>query len=123
MASEILYSITLSATKISILLLYRSIFPGRRFAMATNIVAAFVIAWGVACILVSIFSCNPVHGFWDLTIPSKCINTRDFFIGNSVPNICMDVAILTLPIRNVWHLQLPFQQKLVISGLFLLGGL
>ncbi|ERF72506.1 hypothetical protein EPUS_09033 [Endocarpon pusillum Z07020] len=122
MASEILYSITISATKISILLFYREIFPGPRFAIATNIVAAFVIAWGVACILVAIFSCNPVNGFWDLTIPSKCIETRMFFIGNSVPNIIMDVVILTLPMNKIWHLQMQFKQKLIVSGLFLLGG-
>jgi len=123
LASEILYSITLSATKISILLFYRAIFPGPRFAIATNIVGAFVIAWGVACILVSIFSCNPVRGFWDLTIPSKCIETRKFFIGNSVPNIVMDVVILMLPMKKIWHLQMSFKQKLIVSGLFLLGGL
>lgn len=123
MASEILYSITLSATKISILLFYREIFPGHRFAIVTNIVGAFVIAMGVASTLVSIFSCNPVEGFWDLTIPSKCIDTRMFFIGSSVPNITSDVVILMLPMRKIWHLQMQFKQKLIVSGLFLLGGL
>ena len=79
--------------------------------------------WGTAILLVSIFSCQPVNGFWDVTIPSKCINTRNFFIGNSVPNICMDVFILALPFGKVWKLQMSARNKILVSGLFLLGGL
>lgn len=120
--AEVVYTISLVATKISILLLYRSIFPGRGFALATDIVGAFVLAWGIAVILVSIFSCNPVRGFWDFSVQATCINTQLFYMGNSVPNIAMDVIILSLPIKNVWDLQMSMRQKFVVSGLFLLGG-
>ncbi|MCJ1261267.1 hypothetical protein MMC22_001131 [Lobaria immixta] len=121
-ASEVIYSITFPVIKISILLLYRSLFPGRGFATITNAIGLMVIAWGVALLLVSIFSCRPVNGFWDITIPSVCINTRSFFIGNSVPNICADVFILVLPVRKVWHLKMSLKSKIMVSGLFLLGG-
>lgn len=91
--------------------------------MLTNVVGFIVLAWGLAILLVSIFSCHPINGFWDITIPSVCINTRNFFIGNSVPNICMDVFILALPVRKVWHLKISLKSKIAVSGLFLLGGL
>ena len=91
--------------------------------MITNAVGLIVIAWGIALLLVSIFSCKPVNGFWDITIPSVCINTRNFFIGNSVPNICADVFILALPVNKVWHLKMSLKSKIIVSGLFLLGGL
>ena len=123
MAAEILYTISLVATKISILLLYRSIFPGRRIALITNIVGACIIAWGIAVVLVSIFSCNPVRGFWDITVEATCVDTRHFYLGSSVPNISMDVIILLLPIKNIWGLQMGVRQKFAVSGLFLLGGL
>ena len=122
-ALEILYTITLVAVKLSILLLYRSIFTGRAFAIVVNVTSAFVIAWGLALILVSIFTCKPIHGFWDITVPSTGISTREFFLGNEIPNICMDVFILSLPVRKVWQLQMPVRQKFSVSGLFLLGGL
>ena len=89
----------------------------------TNIVGACVLSWGIAVAPVSIFSCNPVRGFWDFTVPSTCINTRNFYMGSSVPVIAMDVVILSLPVKNVWDLQLSMRQKFVVSGLFLLGGL
>ena len=117
------YSTCLPVVKISILLLYRSIFQTRGFTIATNVVGAFVLAWGIACLLVSMFSCTPIHGFWDFTTPSKCINTRKFFMGNSIPNIIMDVVILTLPMGKVWYLQMSMGRKLAVSGMFLLGGL
>lgn len=122
-AAEILYSICLPLIKISILLLYRSIFPTYGFTVATNVVGAFVIAWGTACLLVSIFSCVPIRGFWDITTPSKCISTREFFMGISIPNIIMDVTILALPMGKVWHLQMSRGRRLAVSGMFLLGGL
>ena len=109
--------------KISILLLYRSIFPGRRFSIATMIVGALVIGWGSACLLTSILSCVPISVFWDITRPSTCIDKGKFFLGNSIPNIAMDVLILMLPMRHVWYLQLSLRQKFAVSGLFLLGGL
>ncbi len=107
LADEIVYSITLVTVKISILLLYRSIFAGRAFAIVVNVTSALVVAWGLALILVSIFTCKPIHGFWDVTIPSTCISSRDFFLGNSIPNICMDVFILSLPVRKVWQFRCP----------------
>ena len=123
LVGEILYTLSLVAIKISILQLYRSIFPGRGFTITTSVVGAGVIAWGIAVILVSIFQCNPVRGEWDLTVPATCISVEHFYIGNAVPNIAMDAIILALPIPNVWALQMSLRQKYVVSGLFLLGGL
>lgn len=121
--ADILYTMSLLAIKISILQLYRSIFPGRGFTITTSVVGAGVIAWGVAVILVSIFQCNPIRGAWDLTIPATCIPLPRFYLSNAVPNIVMDVIILALPIPNVWNLQMSIRQKFVVSSLFLLGGL
>lgn len=121
--ADILYTLSLVAIKISILQLYRSIFPGRGFTITTSVVGAGVIAWGIAVILVSVFQCNPVRGAWDLTVPATCITLPTFYLANAVPNITMDVIILALPIPNVWTLQMSIRQKYVVSGLFLLGGL
>ena len=123
LVGEIIYTLSLVAIKISILQLYRSIFPGRGFIIMTSVVGAGVIAWGIAVILVSILQCNPVRGEWDLTVPATCIPLEHFYLGNAVPNIAMDVIILALPIPNVWALQMSLRQKYVVSGLFLLGGL
>ena len=123
MISAVFYLITMVSVKISILLLYCSIFPGRNFALAARTVAGLVVAWGVACFLVTVFSCQPVEGFWNITIASKCIDSKKFYVGNSVPNILMDVVILALPVGEIWKLQLTAAKKLAVIGMFGLGSL
>ena len=121
--SKIDYALTFTFVKISILLLYRSIFAGRGFAIATNVVMAYVVAWGVAVVLVSIFSCTPVNGFWDVDIPSTCVSSIAFFEWTTLTNVLGDIMILVLPVRRVWKLQMNVRQKIAVSGMFLLGGL
>jgi hypothetical protein len=87
-------------TKLSILLFYRRIFATRIFRQITNAVGFVVLAWFAAVILVSIFSCVPVNGYWDRTVPATCIDSRAFYLGNSIANILTDVIILTLPVAH-----------------------
>ena len=81
-----------------------------------------VFAWFIAVLLVSIFSCAPIHGYWDRTVPATCIDTRAFYLGNSIANILTDVIILALPIRMIWHLQTSRSQKALLTVVFGLGG-
>lgn len=122
-AASINYATGISAVKSSILLLYSRIFPVRRFVLATRVVGLFVVAWWIVVVIIQIFSCNPIHGFWDTTIPSKCINAADFYVAVAVPNILTDMVMLGLPIRMVWRLQLPREQKVMLSGVFATGAL
>ncbi len=72
----------------------------------------------------TIFQCNPVRGFWDHTVQASCkVDVYAFFIGNAVPNIITDWALLILPIPYVWRLQKSRVQKIALCGIFLLGGL
>lgn len=52
-----------------------------------------------------------------------CIDTCSFLIGNAVPNIITDAAILSLPVYQVSKLNLKTLQKAAVTGIFLLGGL
>ncbi|KAL9625387.1 MAG: hypothetical protein Q9160_000450 [Pyrenula sp. 1 TL-2023] len=118
---EMLYGISLTLTKLSILLLFRSLFPGRDMVIATNIIGAFVIIWCIAQVTVAIFNCNPIHGFWDVMVKSTCIESFHFLVGNAVPNIVVDIVIICLPIRKVWNLQMSTRSKISVTCIFLLG--
>jgi hypothetical protein len=61
-------------------------------------------------------------GFWDTSIPSKCIDSSKFYIGITVPNIIFDFLTVALPVHEVWTLQMGRDKKLAITGVFLLGG-
>lgn len=119
---EILYTLVLCFAKFSILAFYRRIFA-REIRTPVYILAGFVTAWGIAVILVTIFQCNPVSGFWNRTKPAKCaVDDYAFFIGNAVPNIITDAAILSLPLPFIFRLHRILSQKIALAGIFMLGG-
>lgn len=123
MAYEIIYFVSLAATKMSILLFYTRLFPTREFKLAAKVITCIVSAWLIATILVSIFSCNPVRGFWTHEAGSKCINSEHFYIANAVPNIITDAFILILPLRMVWGLHTSKWERVALTFIFMLGSL
>ncbi|KAL4944958.1 hypothetical protein BDV06DRAFT_219765 [Aspergillus oleicola] len=122
MAFECTYSVTIAMIKIAILLLYSRIFPTRAFRIASYVLGGIAIAWSIAIVCVSIFQCTPVAKTWNSTLPGTCIDLRGMFIGNAVPNIITDIAILSLPVRVVWKLQAPLANRVSVIGLFMLGS-
>ncbi|KAM0385252.1 hypothetical protein ACHAQC_011552 [Fusarium culmorum] len=78
--------------------------------------------WGIAVVVDSIFSCNPIYGFWEPTLPSRCINSSKFYIGITIPNIIFDILTVGLPIREIWKLQMGRDKKWAITSVFLLGS-
>jgi hypothetical protein len=73
-------------------------------------------------LLCVIFNCLPVQAAWDITITNgKCIETRDIYLGGSVPNVILDFIIVGMPIPHVWRLHAPIAQRIVLAGMFALG--
>lgn len=46
-----------------------------------------------------------------------------FYMGNVAANVATNVIILLVPIPLVWKLQMRPIQKVLICGIFMLGGL
>lgn len=44
-----------------------------------------------------------------------------FFIGNAIPNITTDLFIMFLPLPYIWKMTIPWEQKVAITGTFMLG--
>lgn len=125
MVQEFFYDVGLASVKISILLFYRMLFPGPKFRLMTTILIGVVVAWGIGNLLPSLFSCRPIHGFWDFDMqpPPVCVDKKVLYVTGSVINVLTDVAILCLPVREVLRLQLNKKSKIAMVFLFLLGGL
>lgn len=127
LAFECLYVVAVALVKISILAMYVRIFPSRGFGVAAWLLGSLTVAWAIAIALVCIFQCSPVHVAWMPWLAgvdgSTCINLRLSFIGNAVPNIMTDIAIMIMPIRQVWKLHATWAQKVSLVCTFLLGSL
>jgi hypothetical protein len=117
-------AILLTFSKSSILFLYRRIFTPRVFRRVTDVCIAIVLAWGLSITLATIFSCTPVDAIWTHFMwetPEFCIDLIPFFDAVSITDAVTDLMILILPIPMIWKLQMPFKQKMALSGIFALG--
>ena len=123
LAFECIYVTTVALTKVSLLLMYCRIFPVPSMRISCWILGTLSVCWCISIIIVCVFQCTPIAKAWNPTIPGHCINLKGSFIGNAIPNILTDVAILTLPMPKVWHLHTTLIQKGQLSVLFLLGSL
>ncbi|EKV11539.1 hypothetical protein PDIG_49820 [Penicillium digitatum PHI26] len=111
---ECMFVTTIAVTRVSILLMYCRIFPTREMRITSMILGGISILWCVAVILVDIFQCTPIVRAWDKRIPGHCINLEASFIANAVPNIGIEILILSLPVRVVWGLHASLTHRLVV---------
>lgn len=72
-----------------------------------------------------IFRCLPVQFYWDKTIPNGECRIKDtaLFFSTVLSYFLMGLAILALPIFEVFKLRLRLGQKLASTGLFLAGSM
>lgn len=117
-----LYVLNVTTVKLSILFLYRRIFPTASFRKANSGVLAFCLLWFVAAEIGSMLHCIPIHSFW---IPSagSCFNFSVYFLVMELVDMLLDVAIIALPIKTILGLHLSWRKRLAILGIFLLGAL
>lgn len=123
LAFECIYVVAVVLIKLSLLAMYLRIFPSRGFVIGSWIIGGTVVAWGIAIVLVCIFQCNPIYVAWMPWEEGTCINLKASFIGNAVPNLATDVAILCMPVKDLWNLKINLLQRVSLICSFMLGGL
>ena len=119
---EFLYFINTFTIKISLLYLYRRIFPQRWFRRVLYATGAFLTALTIASVLVCAFQCVPLRKMWDPTAPGHCIEFGTFGLVMSCINICTDLFMLALPLPVVWGLRINRSKKWLVSLSFVMGG-
>lgn len=83
----------------------------------------FILAWVLVKNLVGAFQCTPVKKAWLKKTPGHCINFIDLVIYAQACNIIFDIAILILPIREIYKLQLRPLKKVGVMAIFTVGSL
>ncbi|KAL7957798.1 putative PTH11-typeG-protein-coupled receptor [Trichoderma compactum] len=106
---------------ISLLLMYYRIFQVPYFKKMAWAVGGFVMAWVVCITFLFIFICVPVQKLWYPDLPGYCINQVGTWIVNASSTIFTDLAILILPMPQIWNLQLRTTGKMGLTFAFGLG--
>ena len=90
---------------------------------ASCITGIVLLVYTLVLIVFVILHCIPFTALWDPTVPAHCVNTDEVVLVCGVFNFATDLAILILPMPELWKLKITRKQKLQITFLFLLGGL
>lgn len=121
------YAPCIGFAKLSVLSIFWTAFPARYLRRVVVVTAAFVTAWAIACCLVGLLACIPIHAVWDIELQAsgqaRCIHLVKYYYGLQIPNILSDVFILILPWSAVRDLSrgLPLRQRVALFGIFSLG--
>lgn len=118
------YYVSIALTKTSILLFYQ-----RLFALHRNLLRAIwalhvlVLAFLVSGLCSTIFTFIAMESVWKPWVPPQSSRVDTDALGYSLGaiNSGLDFALLLLPQRAVWKLQMGRRQKLLVSGAFFLG--
>jgi len=123
-ASILVYCLSLTFTKVSILLQYLRVFTTKQFRVFCWALLGFVAVYSTWSVFASIFECMPVAYFWDKTIKGgHCMNQYAVYFTGAAVNIVTDFAIIILPMPVLRRLNLPLKQKRALMLVFALGGL
>ncbi|EMC96856.1 hypothetical protein BAUCODRAFT_41690, partial [Baudoinia panamericana UAMH 10762] len=120
--SVIVYNLSISSAKFSILFQYLRIFPQQRFRQACYTLMAVVGIYSCWTFFSAVFACSPISFFWNPMQEGHCLNRFAVWFANAGMNIVTDVATALLPLPVLKSLELPPRQKHVLLVIFALGG-
>jgi len=107
------------------MLVYLRIFPNSTLRRMVYAGSVFVVLFAIASLLATIFQCYPVSAIWEFQLATEftCLNYLAFLYASAAITLFTDIAICVMPLPYFWRLQMPRKQKLIVSFLFILGGL
>lgn len=78
-------------------------------------VAVFIMAWAVAAFFAGIFACYPIAANWDVTVKGVCIDYGTVTLVIGIANVAVDFVMLSLPMPQLWKLQMSTRRKVLLS--------
>ena len=118
---QILYPLSVTGTKLAILLFYLRLFPMKSFRRCIKGLMVFFGVIGAVVTFVAIFQCRDVEDAWEIALPTNCLTQTSMLEGQAIFNLLSDVIIILLPIPVIWRLHMSLKRRLVLLGLFMIG--
>ena len=124
--ADMVYSISLLATKLSLLLLILRVFCTVRrdlFYWLTVLLITLNSLFYALFFFIPIFQCLPRRKIWEEETPGHCLDVMGLYFTSAIFNTISDIAMLSVPLYLVWNLQMSLRRKIGISFIFCTGGL
>jgi hypothetical protein len=124
--ATVIYFTIVSATKLSILLMYQRLFwIDTSFRRQIIVVSVVVLGFWIGTTVSNLLNCIPLEWTWrnSLDDPRYCFNYNNFWLASGIVEALIDIVIIVMPIRVVLKLHLGKGKKIAVAGVFLLGAL
>ncbi|PLB47410.1 hypothetical protein P170DRAFT_388957 [Aspergillus steynii IBT 23096] len=116
------FDASISFPKMSAIFFYARVFRSNDRALRIHlwVAGSLVTGWFVSSYLTTIFQCTPIPKAWNTTLPGKCIDQYQWYLGTAVLSCLTDFYILLLPIRRIWALQMSRRRRAYLLAAFFL---
>ncbi|KAH3999904.1 hypothetical protein HBI81_052550 [Parastagonospora nodorum] len=123
LALVVVYKMTVTLIKLSILMIYLKIGVSRTFERLCKLTMCLLVAWQIVVVIVVPAQCTPLEKLWDFTgtVEGHCINANAFYHVTSAFHILMDIWILVLPLKLIIRIPRPPREKIALFIIFGLG--
>jgi hypothetical protein len=120
----IMYPIVAMCAKVSLLVSYLRLNNERWYRWACYFGLLFVVGSHVGLSLAAALPCQPIAMAWDSTITDgHCIDQPSVYKATAIMGLLSDILLIGIPIPMTVKLQMPWQQKAGLIGLFFIGGI
>ncbi|KAJ5037941.1 uncharacterized protein L3040_006817 [Drepanopeziza brunnea f. sp. 'multigermtubi'] len=92
------------------------------YRLVTYILLTILSLFAVATIIAGIFQCTPIHKAWNKTQSGNCYKLSTAWYANALFSVATDIAIVVLPMQMGYRLKTDRREKVLLFGLFGLGG-
>lgn len=107
-AIPLLYLAAVVFPKLAILALYLRVFTRPRFRIACYVLATCILANWIGSTVAGLLLCRPLAYLWHrIILGGHCLDMNPWRRWASLVNIVTDVAMLILPLPEVWQLHTP----------------
>ncbi|PVI01190.1 hypothetical protein DM02DRAFT_494548, partial [Periconia macrospinosa] len=121
LAIVVVYKMTVTLIKISILLMYLRLAVNQTFTYACKGSIALLALYQFIVIIIVPVECTPLKRLWNPTVQGHCIDINAFYYITSAFHIFMDVWILILPYKLIITIPRPLRERLAVYSIFGLG--
>lgn len=117
------YLVSSQLVKLAVLVFYWRTLPSDLIRRGFKVLVVMCAFWSVAALILGIIQCEPVRYFW-LRGDGYCrFDSSLYAVGIAIPNTIIDIAIATLPLRDILQLRIGFWRKVGVLLILCIGGM
>jgi len=115
-AYQILFIITISLSKLSLLAFIIRLIPSPRNLLGSGILMGIIAVWGIATTFSIAFQCSLPRP-WDTA--STCRDIESIYYSAGIIDFLTDCAITVLPLLTLWNVQMERGPKNTVMAVFI----